>query len=293
MKKSQFAVPTLKYLGYIICGQGISADKEQIKALQSAPEPNTPEKLKSFLGFAQYYLRFVPCFSDLSNELYQTLNREEFFWNESKSLQELQELTKPFYKLWSTARCYAVSHLVLLLNFSSTLRTRLWAQSSNKMVIQSLAYQENYLLQKLTTVKWKKKYSPYIGHAVVFTSFSSASNSISWLTIGHLNTSFISIPRLAKQSPPCFNVGHWIFPAITILFVIDQIPRFLIDYLSRYAHQEDADPVLFVDRNPVNRNLLIKETKQAYGPVLAGLSRGWSNSARRQFHRLYAQRNDL
>ena len=70
------------------------------------------------------------------------------------------------------------------------------------------------------------------------------------------------------------------------------------DYLSRNAHHEDPQPsedtsVLLSIPLPVSRNRLIEETRLAYGPVLAGLRRGWSNSARKRFPDLFAKWSDL
>ena len=43
----------------------------------------------------------------------------------------------------------------------------------------------------------------------------------------------------------------------------------------------------------ISRNILITETKLFYGPVIAALNKGWSNSARKRFPKLYAQRSEL
>lgn len=48
----------MKYLGYVINGLGISPGISRIKALKGAPIPDSTEKLRSFLGFAQYYAQF-------------------------------------------------------------------------------------------------------------------------------------------------------------------------------------------------------------------------------------------
>ena len=74
-----------------------------------------------------------------------------------------------------------------------------------------------------------------------------------------------------------------------------QIPQ--ADYLSRSSKQEpsgeDCVDALVTNPMPVTRNHLIQETRLAYGPVLAGLQRGWSLSARRRFPDLYSRRADL
>ena len=69
---------SLRYLGSIIDGRGISGDVERIKALKKTPKPDSFEKLRSFLEFAQYYSKFVPNFAQLAQPLFDMANFEEF-----------------------------------------------------------------------------------------------------------------------------------------------------------------------------------------------------------------------
>ena len=67
------------------------------------------------------------------------------------------------------------------------------------------------------------------------------------------------------------------------------------DFLSRHAHLDppETDEALSLVTNPlpIGRARLIDETRLVYGPVLAGLRNGWSNSARRKL--LYSKRMDM
>ena len=79
-KKSVFAVSKLRFLGYCVDGQGIRPDAERIKALEKAPKPTSSKELQSFLGFAQYYAKFVPHFATLAKPLFDTLQMDTFEW---------------------------------------------------------------------------------------------------------------------------------------------------------------------------------------------------------------------
>ena len=85
-KKSEFSVRRLRYLGYIVDGEGISADMDRIHAVKLSPRPTTGEQLRSFLGFAQYYSKFVPVFSEIASKLFDQTKVDKLNW--TKELDE-------------------------------------------------------------------------------------------------------------------------------------------------------------------------------------------------------------
>ena len=70
LQKCRFCQTEVKYLGYAISAGGIATDEEKIQVVRDWPEPKTLRQLRSFLGFASYYRRFVKGFAALAKPLH-------------------------------------------------------------------------------------------------------------------------------------------------------------------------------------------------------------------------------
>jgi hypothetical protein len=65
LSKCEFWLEQVSFLGHVVNGSGISADPEKVKAAR----PKTVSEIKSFLGMAGYYRRFVEDFSKIASPL--------------------------------------------------------------------------------------------------------------------------------------------------------------------------------------------------------------------------------
>lgn len=61
--KCSIAMAETEYLGYVIGRGVIKPQVQRIQAIESCPIPQTRTKIRSFLGMANWYRRFVPNFS--------------------------------------------------------------------------------------------------------------------------------------------------------------------------------------------------------------------------------------
>lgn len=80
-KKCIFFQGDIKYLGHIVSENGIKSDPEKTEAIQDWPRPETVTEIRSFLGIASYYRKFIPALSRLRftlNEL--TRKNRKFVW---------------------------------------------------------------------------------------------------------------------------------------------------------------------------------------------------------------------
>ncbi|XP_077385347.1 uncharacterized protein LOC144023586 [Festucalex cinctus] len=70
-EKCVFFQTSVRYLGHVVSRNGVETDPEKISALKTWPVPQTLQQLKSFLGFAGYYRRFVKGYSAIVKPLHQ------------------------------------------------------------------------------------------------------------------------------------------------------------------------------------------------------------------------------
>jgi hypothetical protein len=71
--KCAFFQESLDYLGHVVTAEGISTSPKKIEVLQQWPTPATVHDVRSFLGFAGYYRRFIHHFSQIAKPLYALL----------------------------------------------------------------------------------------------------------------------------------------------------------------------------------------------------------------------------
>ncbi|KAK7906795.1 hypothetical protein WMY93_015407 [Mugilogobius chulae] len=57
--KCKFLQSSVRYLGHVVSEKGVETDPEKISSLKSWPVPRNLKELRSFLGFAGYYRRFI------------------------------------------------------------------------------------------------------------------------------------------------------------------------------------------------------------------------------------------
>ena len=65
----------VKFLGHIVSAAGVATDPEKIKAVQEWEEPTSETELRSFLGLAGYYRRYVPSFAQIAKPLHQCIGK--------------------------------------------------------------------------------------------------------------------------------------------------------------------------------------------------------------------------
>ncbi|XP_055850659.1 uncharacterized protein K02A2.6-like [Episyrphus balteatus] len=73
--KCLFAQRELDFLGFHISGDGISPNKEKVRAIQQAPTPENKEMLQSFLGLLNFYNSFLPHKSSVAEKLHRLLDK--------------------------------------------------------------------------------------------------------------------------------------------------------------------------------------------------------------------------
>ncbi|GBG73564.1 hypothetical protein CBR_g16907 [Chara braunii] len=82
-KKCEWAKTQVLYLGHVLDGDGIKPEDSTIAAIRDWPTPRTLTELRSFLGLANYYRKFVRNFSTIAAPL-RRLQKKEAIWQWDK-----------------------------------------------------------------------------------------------------------------------------------------------------------------------------------------------------------------
>jgi len=107
-EKFDFCKNSVKYLGHIISEKGIETDPEKLKAVKNWPRPQTVKELNSFLGFANYYRRFVRSFSEIAHALEAAVRKDK--QSQKLKLQWNAPLEQSFVKLKEALSSSSVLH---------------------------------------------------------------------------------------------------------------------------------------------------------------------------------------
>jgi hypothetical protein len=63
LSKCEFHTQETEFLGYIITPKGVKVNQDRVKVIQDWPEPKTVREIRVFIGFMNYYRRFISHFS--------------------------------------------------------------------------------------------------------------------------------------------------------------------------------------------------------------------------------------
>ncbi|KAL5555181.1 hypothetical protein UlMin_037417 [Ulmus minor] len=91
--KCEFWLDKVHFLGHVVSKDGVSVDPAKIEAVSKWPTPTNVTEIRSFLGLAGYYRRFVEGFSSLAAPLTAlTKKGKKYEWTEKceESFQELK-----------------------------------------------------------------------------------------------------------------------------------------------------------------------------------------------------------
>ncbi|KAI2654647.1 Transposon Tf2-11 polyprotein [Labeo rohita] len=99
-EKCEFHRPSVHFLGYIISAEGVQMDQGKVSVIQEWPQPLTVKELQRFLGFANFYRRFIKDCSSITAPLTSLLRGKPktISWNPSA-----HEAFRQLKKIFSTA----------------------------------------------------------------------------------------------------------------------------------------------------------------------------------------------
>ena len=192
LSKCDFGVDQVNYLGHVISKEGIQPDPAKIGVINNLKRPYTVREVRSFLGMASYYRRFIKDFATIAFPLTQlTRKYSRFKWDSDcqKSFEKLKQclcetvvlahpdVSKP-YLLYTDASDYAVG-AVLTQEFPEGERvvqflSKQLSQTQRKWpTIEKEAYAIIYAVNKLRPFLFGSKFTVFTDHKPLRSLFTT------------------------------------------------------------------------------------------------------------------------
>jgi hypothetical protein len=97
--KCEFWIKEVPFLGHVVSPKGIMVDPDKVKVVLDWKPPMTVSRVRSFLGLAGYYRRFIPNFSKITKPVIELLKKEsKYVWSDA-----CDEVFKLLKKLLTTS----------------------------------------------------------------------------------------------------------------------------------------------------------------------------------------------
>src|ERR1044072_6557019 len=77
--KCEFWLEEVKFLGHVISREGIAVDPSKVEAVMAWERPKTVTEIRSFLGLAGYYRRFIEGFAKIAGPLTKLTRKNQPF----------------------------------------------------------------------------------------------------------------------------------------------------------------------------------------------------------------------
>ncbi|CAA7014461.1 unnamed protein product [Microthlaspi erraticum] len=95
LSKCSFWQREMGFLGHIVSAEGVSVDPAKIEAIRDWPRPSSATEIRSFLGLAGYYRRFVKGFATMAQPMTKLTGKDvPFVWSAEceESFSQLKEM---------------------------------------------------------------------------------------------------------------------------------------------------------------------------------------------------------
>jgi hypothetical protein len=99
LKKSVFHVKKVEFLGYIVSTEGVTMSEKKVESIMKWEAPRSVKDVQIFIGFANFYRRFIKDFSRICKPITETLKgkggKGSFYWGKEQD-EAFEELKRRF-----------------------------------------------------------------------------------------------------------------------------------------------------------------------------------------------------
>ncbi|CAH9096328.1 unnamed protein product [Cuscuta epithymum] len=257
--KCSFGATSVNYLGHVIHAGGVEVDRTKIQAIMDWPTPQSVTALRSFLGLAGYYRKFIARYGEIAAPLSTLLKKNGFDWSAAANSSFCQLKT-----------CLSTAPVLQLPDFSKEFIVECDASRSGfGAVLQQEGHPIAYFSRKIADrhIKLAAYERELIGLAKAVTHW----RPYLWGQQFLIRTDHSSLKYLLEQRLTTSPQQHWLSKLMGFTFRVEYKPgRFntVADALSR---QNETPLILASLTVPLSTLLDEVRTAQAASPEIEAI----------------------
>ena len=87
LEKCEFEKTSIEYLGVVVSHNSVKMDPAKVAGVAEWPTPSNEKEVQSFLGFTNFYWRFIEGFSHITQPLFDLTKANSVFkWSSKEKL---------------------------------------------------------------------------------------------------------------------------------------------------------------------------------------------------------------
>lgn len=146
VSKCAFETTSVTYLGLIVSTEGISMDPKKVACVQEWPKPRSVRDIQGFLGFANFYRRFIPEFSRLATPLTRLTKKDvKFIWNQDCE-ESFRKIKSAFQEGTMLAHFDPQRQTILETDASDYVTAAILSQYDDKNILRPVAFMSKKML---------------------------------------------------------------------------------------------------------------------------------------------------
>jgi len=265
MSKCEFLTDSVEFLGHHIGAKGLSVSPDKIEAVRSWPPPKNETEVRSFLGLANFYRRFVKDYSSIALPLSELTKHEvKFVWDEPQrtaftklkaALSSAPILIVPNPDLPFTLNCDASKFAV-----GSTL------QQDHGNGLQPVGYRSRKLTPAERNYDVREtEFLAFVDACSYWRHYLHGTQPFKWLTDHDSLKYHRTMPNLSGR------LARWVEKLAEFDYTVEHIAgvkNVVADALSRRSDLKPAEPA-----NEETRLAAANSNRRAIDPVTAELDR--------------------
>ena len=140
LEKCEFHKTKVKYLGLIISVDGVKMDQKKVKAVMEWGSPKNLHDLRAFLGFSNFYRRFISGYSEIISPMIKLTKKDvKFVWN-AECEAAFQQLKHRFISVPILMHFDAEKEIIVETDASDYVSAGIMSQYDDKGVLHPVAY---------------------------------------------------------------------------------------------------------------------------------------------------------